>query len=102
MIENYRYVEESPLDSPIAAFGGWEDGRATQVDLGAWRDLTRGDFALRMFPGGHFFLQSARAPLVETITGALTDPARPPGPGSSDQQTRPATARIPASALDAG
>lgn len=71
MIETYRYAEEPPLRCPIAAFGGWEDRRATQAGLSAWRDHSTGAFALRMFPGGHFFIQSTRESLVEEVVRAL-------------------------------
>lgn len=96
MIETYRYVEAPPLDCPITAFGGWEDGRATQVDLASWRDLTRGDFTLRMFPGGHFFIQSSRMPLVEMVAGELADPAVRPRPRTTDQNLGTANAVAPA------
>ena len=81
MIETYRFVETPPLDCPITAYGGWEDGRATQVDLAAWGEVTRGAFELQMFPGGHFFIQTEREALLATITGALADAASPPAPG---------------------
>lgn len=102
LIETYRYVEEAPFDFPISAFGGWEDARATQTDLCAWRDLTRGDFALRMFPGGHFFIQSERQPLVAAIAGALADNAARPGARVRDQHIRPPGAVIPANAPGIG
>lgn len=75
LIETYQYVEEARLDLPITAFGGWEDARATQVDLAAWRDLTSGQFKQRMFPGGHFFIQSGREALVEEIVRGLAEPS---------------------------
>jgi medium-chain acyl-[acyl-carrier-protein] hydrolase len=37
------------------------------LDLVDWRGHTRRPFSLRMFPGGHFYLGSARAPLVQAI-----------------------------------
>ncbi|HEX2282231.1 MAG TPA: alpha/beta fold hydrolase [Thermomicrobiales bacterium] len=80
MIETYPYVDAPPLDCAITAFGGWEDGRATQADLSAWRDQTRGDFTLRMFPGGHFFIQTCQEALVAAIGESLvrhTDPVAP-------------------------
>ena len=78
MIETYSITEEPTLEAPIAAFGGWEDNRATQVQLAAWREFTTGAFTLRMLPGGHFFIQSARAELVASIIDLLSpaDPVR--------------------------
>jgi medium-chain acyl-[acyl-carrier-protein] hydrolase len=71
MIETFRFIDESPLDTPIAVFGGWNDGRATQSHLAAWRELTRGPFALQMFPGDHFFIQTVRDELVASIVELL-------------------------------
>ena len=88
MIETYSIPEEPPLEAPIAAFGGREDNRATREQLAAWRELTRGPFTLRMFPGGHFFVQSARAELVASIIDLLS-PAGPVRPLSPDRHAGP-------------
>lgn len=102
MIETYRYVDEEPFDFPISVFGGWEDARATQADLCAWRDLTRSDFALRMFPGGHFFIQSERERLVAAVAGALASPAGRTSSRVLDQQLRTASPAFPANAQGSG
>jgi surfactin synthase thioesterase subunit len=78
MLETYPYVERSPLECPITAFGGWEDSRVTQVDLAAWSNLTGGHFAAQMFPGGHFFLQSEREALIAAMVEGLASHARQP------------------------
>ena len=69
--ETYAHTEEAPLDVPITAFGGVSDERVTRADLEAWRRHTRGAFALEMLPGGHFFLQTARAELLARVARAL-------------------------------
>lgn len=71
--ETYRYVPGEPFDCPIAAFGGLEDGEVSRDNLAAWRVHTRGAFTLRMFPGDHFFLRSARTPLLQAVAEELTD-----------------------------
>jgi medium-chain acyl-[acyl-carrier-protein] hydrolase len=71
MDETYIYTIEEPLDCPISAFGGLEDNKVGRDDLAAWRDQTRGIFTLRMFPGDHFFLRSARISLLQAVTQDL-------------------------------
>jgi surfactin synthase thioesterase subunit len=71
LIETYDYRPEGPLDCPLTAYGGRQDPRTSEADLDAWRVQTAGPFALRLFPGGHFFVQSDRPALVEDVTRRL-------------------------------
>lgn len=70
--EAYTYTADEPLDCPISAFGGLEDEEVSRDELAAWRDQTRGAFTLRIFPGDHFFLRSARALLLWAVSQDLT------------------------------
>ena len=57
-------------------------------DLAAWREHTRGDFRLRLLPGGHFFFHSSRAMLLQAVSDELT--ARPwPRDVQSSSSPRP-------------
>jgi medium-chain acyl-[acyl-carrier-protein] hydrolase len=67
---------EAPLACPIAAFGATDDDRCRQDELDAWRDHTRGAFTAETFPGGHFFVHSARRELLAALALALA-PAPP-------------------------
>jgi medium-chain acyl-[acyl-carrier-protein] hydrolase len=69
--ETYVYTPGTLLDCPISAFGGLQDNLASRDDLAAWRDQTRSTFTLRMFPGDHFFLHSARPLLLRAIVHDL-------------------------------
>jgi medium-chain acyl-[acyl-carrier-protein] hydrolase len=69
--ETYAHTEEAPLDTPITAIGGLDDAKATRDDVAAWRQHTRAGFAVAMLPGGHFFLQTARATVLATVARAL-------------------------------
>ncbi len=69
--ETYTHLAESPLDCPISAFGGLQDSRVTHNGLAAWRDQTCRSFTLRMLPGDHFFLHSARASLLGALAQDL-------------------------------
>jgi medium-chain acyl-[acyl-carrier-protein] hydrolase len=73
VFETYRRSPEPPLDVPISALGGLDDDRATRDELEGWRGETTADFALRMFPGHHFFIHAARTALLGAV---LTDLAR--------------------------
>lgn len=65
--ETYRYVNEEPLDCSITAFGGHDDRKVSREELVAWEAMSRRSFSIQMFPGDHFFLHSARTPVVMAL-----------------------------------
>jgi medium-chain acyl-[acyl-carrier-protein] hydrolase len=67
----YRYADEEALSCPISAFGGLADAEISRDELDGWRQHTRGRFTLRMLPGDHFFVLSARALLLQVIAQDL-------------------------------
>ncbi|HEV2763818.1 MAG TPA: thioesterase domain-containing protein, partial [Pyrinomonadaceae bacterium] len=69
--ETYEYAAEEPLGCPVSAFGGLSDFEVSRARLEEWRAETRGPFALRMLPGGHFYLQSAEQMVLHLIAGDL-------------------------------
>jgi surfactin synthase thioesterase subunit len=71
VFETYQYREEPPLACPITAFGGVSDDYVRPEALEAWAQETTGGFSVRVFPGGHFFLQDHRAALVASVCGTL-------------------------------
>ncbi|MGE3267186.1 MAG: thioesterase II family protein [Chloroflexota bacterium] len=78
MVETYRYAEDAVLECPVSVFGGLDDISVSRAELAAWRDQTRGPFRLQMFPGNHFFVQTAREALARTVAASL--PAAVPTP----------------------
>jgi surfactin synthase thioesterase subunit/glycosyltransferase involved in cell wall biosynthesis len=68
---NYIYGEESPLGCPIHAYGGTEDPNVRREHLEAWALQTTSSFSLRMFPGGHFFPQTAREDFLAALSQDL-------------------------------
>lgn len=58
--ETYEYVEKAPLACPLVAMGGWRDPAIRGGGLRGWRYHTTGKFEKKVFPGNHFFLNSAR------------------------------------------
>jgi surfactin synthase thioesterase subunit len=76
LLETYQYEPQAPLPCPITAFGGSEDPRTTQEGLERWRAQTVGPFHLVMLPGDHFFMDTARPLLVQSIARRLREESR--------------------------
>ncbi|MFE1130705.1 thioesterase II family protein [Streptomyces albidoflavus] len=70
VIETHTFTGGAPLGCPVTAFGGTEDNAARSV-LERWGELTDNRFDLRMFPGGHFFVNSAREAVVAAVAERL-------------------------------
>jgi medium-chain acyl-[acyl-carrier-protein] hydrolase len=71
LLETYQYMDDDLLDCPISAYGGLRDSRAGAEAMEAWQAQTRGAFSLRMFLGGHFFLQTDRELVLQTLNQEL-------------------------------
>lgn len=67
MLETYEFMPAPPLDCSITAFGGTRDGDVRDEDLEAWREHTKAHFTTMLFPGDHFFIQTATQELLRTI-----------------------------------
>jgi medium-chain acyl-[acyl-carrier-protein] hydrolase len=67
--EAYTLRPEAPLDLPLLAMGGRDDEEATPAGVGEWAGYTTGPFDLRIYPGGHFFLNQ----LAGDVTRAARD-----------------------------
>jgi surfactin synthase thioesterase subunit/glycosyltransferase involved in cell wall biosynthesis len=59
LYRNYVYAEDLPFDFPIRAYGGADDPNIRSEHLEGWREQTTGSFVVRVFSGGHFYLQSS-------------------------------------------
>lgn len=71
-IENYRYVpNEPPLYIPIIAFGGLDDRRVSREHLEGWAKYTNMRLNSRYFSGDHFFLNTSRELILESITSEI-------------------------------
>lgn len=69
--ETYAHDKGSPLDCPIAAFGGSEDWTVPLSALEAWGEQTTGEFSATTLPGGHFFLDSSPGLFAEALSAEL-------------------------------
>ena len=73
LIESCPRLSRVPLACPIVAFGGLQDHRVSWDDVFAWRKITSARFAMEMFPGDHFYLNSSRAALLRSLANHLVD-----------------------------
>jgi medium-chain acyl-[acyl-carrier-protein] hydrolase len=71
--ETYEFTVEEPLEPGLSAFGGLGDEEVTRDDLDLWRQHTKGKFRLRMMPGDHFFLHSAKDLITEAVARDLAE-----------------------------
>lgn len=69
--ENYVYTAEAPLACDILALCGLHDSEAGREGVEAWRDYTERKFVRRMFPGDHFFIQSAQSLYLRMLSSEL-------------------------------
>lgn len=76
LCESYRHAGPAPLACPVSAFGGLADESVRRDELLAWAEVSGGPFRLRMFEGGHFFLNQAGAPLRAALCEELLPGAR--------------------------
>ncbi|QUH02367.1 thioesterase [Saccharopolyspora erythraea] len=87
--ERYEYRPEPPLEAAITVLGGQDDERAPEREMRAWQEQTSGAFRLRMFEGGHFYLNDRPRELAEEIGRLLLGGEQP-----RSEEVRP---RCPAS-----
>lgn len=71
LCETYTFVPGPPLDCPITVLGGARDPDVPVAALEAWRAHARGPFRVRLFDGGHFFLQERKTDVLAALADAL-------------------------------
>ncbi|MEU6575145.1 alpha/beta fold hydrolase [Streptomyces sp. NPDC046805] len=77
----YTYTSRPPLPVPVTAIVGDRDSGVSEAGAGSWSTHTTAGFALRVLPGGHFYLAEAAntRQVVEAIRAALPpEPRRAP------------------------
>ncbi|WP_439656197.1 thioesterase II family protein [Lentzea sp. HUAS TT2] len=67
--ETYRYRPGPALRCPLTALTGDADPKASVDEVERWGERTDGDFALEVFPGGHFFLSDNRSAVADFVSG---------------------------------
>jgi medium-chain acyl-[acyl-carrier-protein] hydrolase len=71
LYRNYVYTDDPPFDFPVRAYGGADDPNIRCEHLEGWDEQTTGDFAVRMFHGGHFYLNSHREEFLSRLAADL-------------------------------
>jgi surfactin synthase thioesterase subunit len=70
-IETYRSAEDTQVACPVTVLTGDDDPRTSLDDARAWERHTTGQFDLRVFPGGHFYLAEQWPQVTEVIMKGL-------------------------------
>jgi pyochelin biosynthetic protein PchC len=73
-IETYTWAPGAPLGCPITVLCGSADPHTTPDNASAWREHTAAEFDLRVFSGGHFFVDDQR-PAVAGLIRSTVEPA---------------------------
>ena len=77
-VETYAFAPGPPLTCPITALTGKDDPKVTVPEAQQWAAFTTGGFTLRVFPGGHFFIDEHRTEITGIIADALREPSLDP------------------------
>ncbi|NKE57569.1 thioesterase [Lentzea sp. PSKA42] len=67
VVETYEYYPELPLPCGISAYGGMSDEEVPPATVASWAEHTSGAFRLRLFDGGHFYLEESRAHVARVV-----------------------------------
>jgi surfactin synthase thioesterase subunit len=71
LYRKYTYAEDAPLDCAIRVYGGAADSNVRREHLEAWAEQTTASFAVRLFPGGHFYTQRSHTELLAALAADL-------------------------------
>ncbi|MFH8367583.1 thioesterase II family protein [Streptomyces sp. NPDC018031] len=71
VLAGYRYRRRPPLPLPVTVFGGESDRVAPPEVLSGWREHSDRPVPVRLFPGDHFFLDTATADLMRAVEHGL-------------------------------
>ena len=65
--ESYRHTLNTMIETPVHVFGGRYDARPRPELLDGWQRVARHPITVETFPGGHFFINDVREPLIRAI-----------------------------------
>ncbi|UQA92488.1 thioesterase II family protein [Streptomyces halobius] len=75
LVERYDPPRGRSTPTPLTVYIGDRDPDVSVEDAESWRSATTGGFALKTFPGGHFYLVDAEAALLTELSQRLRDAA---------------------------
>ncbi|WP_437515472.1 beta-ketoacyl synthase N-terminal-like domain-containing protein [Sorangium sp. So ce1099] len=71
LMSSYACAEREPVRCPISVFGGVDDALVRRDALADWSRYSRGELVLRMVPGDHMFVNSAREHVLKAVAQDL-------------------------------
>jgi surfactin synthase thioesterase subunit len=71
LAETYQPLPGGPLDCPVVAYLGTDDPEVDYAGVLRWREVTTGEFAIRVFRGDHFYLKEGRPDVLEAVRDDL-------------------------------
>jgi medium-chain acyl-[acyl-carrier-protein] hydrolase len=71
MNETYIGKLDPLLNFPVWAYFGTEDISVTKEEIEQWKAVTKDDFKIRAFNGGHFFINKEKGSIITDIAKAL-------------------------------
>lgn len=71
LCETYQFHSERPLECSMTIYGGLEDSGVDTGRLAAWSEMTSGASEMRMFPGGHFYINSSQTKFLRDFAADL-------------------------------
>jgi surfactin synthase thioesterase subunit len=75
-IETYECPSEAILRCPIVALVGDVDPRVRVGEVAAWAAHTTGEFDMKVFPGGHFYLDTHWQDVADVVRQAVGSETR--------------------------
>lgn len=75
LIESYEFRPGTRLAAPLTAIIGDDDSHVSEEQARGWAQHTDGRFALKVLPGGHFYLTDQQSAVISEIQRTLEVPA---------------------------
>jgi surfactin synthase thioesterase subunit len=70
--ETYAPLTDRDVRCPVHVYGGADDPSPRPDDLAGWQEVAEQPITVRVFPGGHFYLNTARAELTADLARRWT------------------------------
>ncbi len=70
-IADMYLTDPKPLDVPFSVWGGQEDHEISKLDLESWADCCAREVEMEYLPGGHLFVDSHAAGVLERLNKIL-------------------------------
>lgn len=71
LVGRYRPLPRPPLDVPVQVHLGADDPRLPVAEGRCWREVTRREPTIRVWPGGHFYLIEHAAQVAAAVCAGL-------------------------------